>query len=224
MNNANFDVRCIGCGKHFSHMFMPFCDVCNSITEVFYDLAAIKFHDSENPYLRFRDLLPVTDISHLPETAAYTPLVHAQKLGDKLGIPRLYLKDETKSPTGTTKDRMAAVSLAYLYECGVRTFCTSSTGNSSTAYANAIGRFPDFTMYLFTAEDFRDRVQYHPCSQIKHFVLRGASFVEAFNYSAEFARKNGFVPERGFFNLGRREGLKLAWFEAIDQLDGRNID
>jgi threonine synthase len=203
---------------------MPFCDACNNITEVFYDIAAVKLHDSGNPYLRFRDLLPVEDIRHLPQTAAYTPLIHAKALGASLGMPRLYLKDETRAPTGTTKDRMAAVSLAYLYECGVRTFCTSSTGNSSTAYANAIAGFPDFSMYLFTAEAFRDRVQYRPCRQIMHFVLRGASFVEAFNYSAEFARKNGFVPERGFFNLGRREGLKLAWFEAIDQLQGRNID
>jgi len=141
-----------------------------------------------------------------------------KKLGAKFGLPWLYLKNETKAPTGTTKDRMAAVSLAYLYESGVRVFCTSSTGNSSTAYANFISNFPDFSMCLFTAEAFKDRVQYTPGKQIKHFVLRDASFVEAFNYSSVFARKNGFTTERGFFNLGRREGLKLAWFEASEQI------
>jgi len=223
MDKATFEIRCTGCGKPFPHVFMPFCDVCNNITEAFYDLGAVKIHEASNPYVRFRDLLPVHDDALLPDTASYTPVIHAKALGVKLGMAHLYLKDETQAATGTTKDRMAAVSLAYLYECGVRAFCTSSTGNSSTAYANAITAFPDFAMYLFTAEDFVDRVNYQATSQIVHYGMRGASFVEAFNYAGEFANKNGLVSERGFFNVGRREGLKLAWLEAIEQID-RPID
>lgn len=218
-----FEVRCIGCGRSFSHVFMPFCDECGNITDAFYDIESVQIRNSTNPYVRFQDLLPVYDVNFLPRTSEYTPVIHAKRIGAKLGMPWLYFKDETKAPTGTTKDRMAAVSLAYLYECGVRGLCTSSTGNSSTAYADAIGRFPDFFMYLFTAEAFRSRVQYTPSNQIKHFVMRGASFVEAFNYATKFAKQNGFIPEQGFFNLGRREGLKLAWFEAIEQV-GRDIN
>jgi threonine synthase len=202
---------------------MPFCDACGSISDVDYDLDAVRLYDADNAYQRFRDLLPVEDAALLPDESDYTPAVHAQKLGAELGMPHLYLKDESRLPTGTTKDRMAAVSLAYLYECGVRTFCTSSTGNSSTAYARPIDNFPGFSMYLFTAEAFRHRVQYAYSDRIMHFVMRGASFVEAFNYSGEFAGYNGFVSERGFFNAGRREGLKMAWFEALDQID-RPID
>jgi threonine synthase len=223
MGKRLYKVSCAGCGKSFDSVFMPFCDACGEITEVSYDLDRVRLHDSNNPYERFRDLLPVADSALLPGEYEYTPAVHAQKLGAELGMPNLYLKDESRLPTGTTKDRMAAVSLAYLYECGVRTFCTSSTGNSSTSYARAIDNFEDFNMYLFTAEAFRHRVQYAYSDRITHFVMRDASFVEAFNYSGEFAGYNGFVSERGFFNLGRREGLKLAWFEALDQIE-RPID
>jgi threonine synthase len=50
--------------------------------------------------------------------------------------------------------------------------------------------------------------------------LHGASFAEAFEVAAHFAKLNGHTSERGFFNLGRREGLKLAWYEAVEQVDG----
>jgi threonine synthase len=50
--------------------------------------------------------------------------------------------------------------------------------------------------------------------------MREASFVDAFNYAGEYAGAHGLVSERGFFNLGRREGLKLAFYEATDQVHG----
>jgi threonine synthase len=121
--------------------------------------------------------------------------------------------------TRTTKDRMAAVSLAYLAECGIRSFCASSTGNSSTAYALAIRGHPGMHVHLFTAEDFAGRVQHADHDQVTHHILRGASFVEAFNCAVTHARQNGLVSDRGFFNPGRREGLKLAFLEAAEQVE-----
>lgn len=187
--------------------------------DIEYDMNHVVLRDSANPLERFLDLTPIEDTSALlPQEMHYTPCIHAKKLGALLGMPHLYLKNETVLPTGTTKYRMAVVSLAYLAECGVRVFCTSSTGNSSTAYAHAIRRHPNLQLYLFTAENFRDRVQYEECDQVTQFVLREASFVEAFNFAGKFAARNNFVSERGFFNPGRREGLKLAFLEAAEQV------
>ena len=213
-----FAVRCVACGHEYRRAFAPFCDSCGGITEAYYDLEKVRLHESENPYVRFREILPVHDASLLPKDSVHTPTIHAQRLGDELGMPRLYLKDDTRLPTGTTKDRMAAVALAYLYECGVKAFCTSSTGNSSTSYAQASPGFPHLKINVFTASDFHHRVQYRDNANIVHYVLRGASFAEAFVYSGTFAKNNGFVSERGFFNLGRREGLKMAWLEAVEQV------
>ena len=211
---------CVRCHKTLPAAFVPFCDSCNGMVEIEHDLGRARLHDSDNPYVRFADLLPVQDRGLLPRDVGFTPTIHAQKLGEELGLPQLYLKNETVHPTGTTKDRMAAVALAYLHECGIRCFCTSSTGNSSTAYARAIERFPDIRMYLFTASKFRRRVHCTDSEQVVHFVLRGASFVGAFNHARQFAIEHGLVPERGFFNQGRREGLKLAFLEATDQVPG----
>jgi threonine synthase len=221
--SQTFTVFCTGCDAEMPSGFAPFCARCGSMTDVRYDLPNVQLTESPNPYVRFRDLLPVRDSALLPADAEPTPTVHAVRLGERVKMPWLYLKDETKLPTGTTKDRMAAVALAYLYERGVRGFCTSSTGNSSTAYAHAITRIPDLVMYLFTAADFADRLQVPETEQIVSFILRDATFVEAFDAARDFALANGLVSERGFFNLGRREGLKLAWLEAVDQVP-RPID
>ncbi len=210
---------CLHCGRTQPDGFHPFC-ACGGMVDVEYDLGRVGFPDSTNPYLRFADLLPVRDLrNRLPEKASYTPTIHATRLGRLLGMPALHLKDESVLPTRTTKDRMAVVSLAYLAECGVRSFCASSTGNSSTAYALAIRAHPELHAELFTAEDFAHRVQHTDHDQVTHHILRGATFVEAFQCAVAHAARHGLVSERGFLNPGRREGLKLAFLEAAEQIE-----
>jgi threonine synthase len=208
--------RCYHCGQVAPRGFHPFCDHCGGMIDVEYPIDGVILPTSDDPYERFAPLLPVADPRHLP-VSSYTPLVHAERLGRALGLGRLYLKDETLLPTGTTKDRMAAVALAYLYERGVRAFCASSTGNSSTGFGRAIRAFPDMQLYLFTAEQFVPRVQHSGHGQVTHFGLRGASFVEAAAAAADYAKQHGLASESGFFNPGRREGLKLALLEALEQ-------
>lgn len=209
---------CTVCGARQDDTYHPFCK-CGGMVEVEYDLASVEIRDSPDPYERFADLLPYgMSPGRLPGDARFTPAVHATRLGGHLGMPSLYLKDETVLPTRSTKDRMAIVSLAYLWECGVRAFCASSTGNSSTAYARAIKFHPEMRLYLFTAESFVPRVQHADHAQVVHFALRDASFVDAFDGAAAYANAHGLVSERGFFNIGRREGLKLAFLEASGQV------
>lgn len=210
---------CTTCGKSPREAFQPFCD-CGGIVDIEYDLDKVELRDSPNPYVRFADLLPIRNVhDRLPAAARYTPMIHATRLGGYLDMPNLYLKNEGVLPTRSTKDRMAAVSLAFLWECGVRAFCTSSTGNSSTSYAHAIKAHPDMRLYLFTAENFLSRVNHADHAQVVNFCMRDASFVEAFEFAGTYARRNGLVSERGFFNLGRREGLKLAFLEASEQVE-----
>jgi threonine synthase len=191
------------------------------MVDVAYDLANARLHDSDDSLERYFDLLPLLTSDHLvSEPMRATPCVNARRLGAVLGLPRLYLKDESALPTGTTKDRMAAVALPYLIEKGVRDFCTSSTGNSSTAYARLMPHAQPCHLHLFTAEGFLDRVQFADSPQVTHYALRDATFVEAFEQAGQHARRHGYTSERGFFNPGRREGLKLAFLEAVEQIPG----
>ncbi|MBW1847395.1 MAG: pyridoxal-phosphate dependent enzyme [Deltaproteobacteria bacterium] len=210
--------KCVGCGKEFPHNFLPFCD-CGHFIDIQYDLKTVKFNDSSNPYHRYFDLLPIENPDNLISVDhKISPTHHSKNLGKKLGLPNLYLKDETVFPTKTTKDRMAAIALSYLKEVGIKEFCTSSTGNSSSAMAHYIKSFPDLRVYLFAAEDFLDRLNFEENDQIVVFVCKGATFVEAFAEAGKFAVRKGLTSERGFFNPARREGLKTAFLEAAESV------
>ncbi|MEM8660312.1 MAG: pyridoxal-phosphate dependent enzyme [Pseudomonadota bacterium] len=185
--------------------------------DIEYDLGRAQLADSSNPYIRFADLLPVHNPALLPAHMEYTPLVHAEQLGELVGLEHLYLKNETVLPTRSTKDRMAAIALPYLREHGVRAFVTSSTGNSSTAFAQALDRFPGIAMCLVTSSRFTDRVKARSSERLRNIVLEDASFVEASDFCSKLARTDGYTTEAGFFNPARREGLKLAWLETADQ-------
>lgn len=218
--NIKYTVKCQSCDHVLRGDFHTSCPNCKGLLEVLYPLDRVKIRDSDNPYERYFDLLPILDIGLLPNEKM-TPLIKAKNLGHRLGLDNLYLKDETFNKTRSTKDRMANVSLPYLFESGVRHFCTSSTGNSSTAYAQAIDRFPLMKISLLTAENFVPRVNYKPNSQITHYGLRNANFVEASEYATIFSQKRNLTSEGGFFNLARREGLKTIWFEIIEQLPSK---
>src|SRR5581483_748360 len=92
--------------------------------------------------------------------------------------------------------------------------------NSSTAFAYASRWFPGTRIFLFTAEAFQPRVNHTAGAPVVHFVLRDATFVDAFACAATFAARHNIPSERGFFNPGRREGLKLAFLEATEQVPG----
>jgi threonine synthase len=216
---ADMHHRCLSCAAEYPTGFHPFCIKCGGMVDVEYSLEEVQLAESPNPYVRFAGLLPLTSLHDRLPAAAYTPMVHATHLGRELGMPFLYLKNDTALPTGTTKDRMAAVSLAYLNERGVRAFCASSTGNSGTSFAYGIQAHPEMHLFLFTAEAFVPRVRYADRSQVTHFGMRDSSFVEAAAYAGVYAQTHRLVSESGFFNPARREGLKLSFLESSEQVE-----
>ncbi len=89
------------------------------------------------------DLLPVSDegaVISLGE--GQTPLLDAPRLAGALGLDHLLLKDETRNPTGSFKDRMLAVGVSRAIELGKKTVAVQSSGNvgaAAAAYAARAG-------------------------------------------------------------------------------------
>ncbi|WP_394842264.1 pyridoxal-phosphate dependent enzyme [Pendulispora brunnea] len=222
-SSRRFYEYCMRCQKRFdSDRFRTRCDVCAGAMDVEYDLEKVEIYPNEsNPILRYRDLIPVMDPSNCVSVGAgNTPCVHARALGRLLGLPNLFLKDETKNPTGTVKDRPAEVVLSYLKERGTWHFTSSATGNSSTAFARACILNPPFQHSIFVGERWLDRLTFDANERVHVWVLEGkdVSTKEAIAFSRKWERENDVPAEGGFFNIGRREGLKLAYLEAVDQL------
>jgi threonine synthase len=99
--------------------------------------------DQQPGIWRYRSLYPVnreTEPVSLQEGG--TPLVRLNRLGEQLGLPNLYVKDESRNPTWSHKDRLCSVGVTKAKEFGARVITVSSTGNhgaSTAAYAARAG-------------------------------------------------------------------------------------
>ncbi len=141
-----------------------------------------------------------------------TPLIHAQNLGLMLGLPRLYIKDERQGPTGSFKDRQAALSIAAMKEAGITEAVLASTGNVAIAYsayaARAGIKLWAFLTSLVPAEKMREVALYG--TQV---VKVTASYDQAKQLAAEFARQRGLYLERGSRSIPSVEAMKTISFE-----------
>src|SRR5262249_58261684 len=91
---------------------------------------------------RFRRLLRLGEAEAVSLGEGATPLVHLERLGRRLGLPRLYAKDESQNPTRSYKDRLCATAVTHAVETGARVITISSTGNhgaSTPAYSARAG-------------------------------------------------------------------------------------
>jgi len=85
---------------------------------------------------RYRDLLPLDrDLAAVSLGEGGTPLVELPGLASDVGVGRLLVKDETRNPTWSYKDRLAAMAVTKAVELGVDTVVVSSTGNHGAAVA-----------------------------------------------------------------------------------------
>ncbi len=101
-----------------------------------------SFPDAPRSLWRFRRLLPLPDAEPISLGEGATPLVPLERLGRRLGLPRLYAKDESQNPTWSYKDRLCSLAVTHAVATGARVITISSTGNhgaSTAAYAARAG-------------------------------------------------------------------------------------
>lgn len=212
-------LSCVRCGTGYPWSFMPECAECGALVDVNYDLEHVRIAPDGPPMKRFFDLLPLQSRENIIDGGeGNTPCIHAEELGPALGLKNLYLKLEGENPTRTTKDRQGTMVVATFRELGIRRFVTSSTGNSCTALARMVSRFPEVHMSIFVGDEFLQRVNWPKAPNVDIYWLKNGTFVEAHEAAGWFARQNDIVAERGFFSFAKREALKGAYLEAVDQV------
>lgn len=92
---------------------------------------------------RFREflpLLPAEEVFSLGEGG--TPLLHAERLGEELGLDNLLIKDESRNPTGSFYDRGSTLLISLAAKLGFRECSCITTGNlgaSISAYCAKAG-------------------------------------------------------------------------------------
>lgn len=197
------------------------CSACQGAIEVLYPLHRVEigpFDSNPNPLQRYKDILPVASEENLTWLGeGNTPCTDVPPLAQLLGVRSVHVKDESRNPTRSTKDRIASATLSRFKGIGVREFVMASTGNSSTAYANSMSLVRDFKVHIFVGEQFAYRLNYVDHPRIITHAVAG-NFVGAGTAAQKFAKANNLFWEGGFFNYSRREGLKMSYVEAYQQM------
>ena len=86
---------------------------------------------------RYAELLPVEDVPTDGLSVGLSPLIAAPRLAGRLGLERLWIKDDSRNPTLSFKDRVVAVAAQRARDFGFHTLACASTGNLSAAVAAA---------------------------------------------------------------------------------------
>jgi threonine synthase len=133
---------CRECGRRYPAEPVFVCEHCFGPLEVEYELDGSSGAERRERFARgpvsiwrYQDLLPVPRIPEWDLAPGFTPLVRAERLGRALGLERLYLKNDTRNPTWSFKDRVVAVALAAARQFGFTVLSCASTGNLANAVA-----------------------------------------------------------------------------------------
>jgi threonine synthase len=143
-------LRCRECKREYPKQAVHVCEDCFGPLEVAYDYAAIAKVLSRDVITRrahtmwrYKELLPLDQDPTVGLSTGMTPLVHAKRLGEKLGHNQLWVKnDAVCHPTLSFKDRVVSVALSKAKELGFTTVACASTGNlanATAAHAASVG-------------------------------------------------------------------------------------
>ena len=147
-------LKCRECGREYPVKLLAGCEDCFGPLEADYHYEAIAkvltrsvIASRPNTMWRYRELLPVEAEPKIGHATGGTPLVRADRLGRKLGIDNLYLKnDSVNAPTLSFKDRVTAVAINKALEFKLEAVGCASTGNlaNSVAANAAAAGIPSF--------------------------------------------------------------------------------
>jgi threonine synthase len=191
-----------------------------------YDLKAARrmardaMRDREPSMWRYRELMPLLE-GETPVTLGegWTPLLPAARIGLSLGLPKLFVKDESLNPTNSFKARGLAAAVTRAVAVGARAIALPSAGNAAGALAAYAAR-AGVEAHVFLPSDVKPPF-------IRECALHGARvtlvdglITDAGRVAAENGRRHGWYDASTLREPYRVEGKKTMAYELLEQLDG----
>jgi threonine synthase len=157
--------------------------------------------------------LPVETARHIPPLpVGNTPLIDPPELRRELGMAHLRLKDDTRNPSGSTKDRASQLVVAKALEWGAETVATASTGNAATALA-AVAASVGIRAVVFVPAGAPPAKLVQMLSYGAEVLPVDGSYDDAFELSLAACERFGWVNRNTAFNPYTIEGKKTAGLE-----------
>lgn len=218
-------LHCRECGRHYPEEPLYVCEFCFGSLEVEYDYERVResmscetIQSREKNMWRYRELLPLRGEPKAGFSTGFTPFFKAERLGKKLGIKNLFIKDDSVNhPTLSFKDRVVAVAISKAIEFGFKIIACASTGNLANSVA-ALSASTGLNSFIFIPADLE-------VGKVISTLVYGATLVKVKgNYDEVNRLCSELATEKGwaFVNINLRpyyaEGSKTFGFEIIEQL------
>ncbi len=229
-------LQCVTCKKEYDadkiEYTCPDCGLVKGTLDVNYNYKKVKKQLSkealaqtgEASHWRYLPLLPVNDPQFIqPLKVGWTPLYQHKRLNGIIGLPELFLKDDSGNVTASYKDRASSVAIVKALEKGYKGVATASCGNAAASIA-AFAASAGLPCYLFVPASIPNG----KLAQLKAYNAQ-VMFVEA-GYDAAFdmcmkeAQKNNWYNRNTAINPYLAEGKKSAALEICEQLNWQAPD
>jgi threonine synthase len=226
--------KCSLCGQEYGPEEITYtCPKDGGNLDVILDFVTIRKNyrpedilTSAEPSLwRYLPLLPVSDpggIGTPLRAAGWTPLYSTDVLAKSLGLEYLWVKDESRNPTASFKDRASAVVVGRAREIEAEIIVTASTGNAGAALAGmsaAIGQ---------KAVIFAPKTA--PPAKVAQLLVYGAqvmlvdgTYDDAFDLTIQAAEAFGWYCRNTGYNPFTAEGKKTAALEIWEMIERQVI-
>src|SRR6266545_1268247 len=224
-------LECRECHTRYPVEPLTICEECFGPLEPAYDLGAMdgvdfRKHVEAGPATlwRYEGLLPGgPGIDRVDLGAGFTPLRRADRLGDRLGIERLWVKDDSVNPSNSFKDRVVSVAIHMAKAFGFEAVSCASTGNLANATAAHAAK-AGMPAFVFVPEDLEPpKILATEAYGAKVVAVKG-SYDDVNRLCTEVAEALPWA----FINVNLRpyyaEGSKSLGFEVAEQLGWRLPD
>jgi threonine synthase len=223
--------RCFACDAMQAVDFEGFlCPACGGNLDVSYDYDAVakkidgSFPNGPRDLFRFAALLPLRPKrTPFPLRVGGTPLYHAGRLGESIGVHKLYLKDDTLNPSASLKDRASAVAIGRALDIGARVVSVASTGNAGSSLACLAAATGLQAVVFVPAGAPVAKLTQMLAFGARVFAVRG-NYDDAYDLCLAASEEFGWFNRSTGYNAFTREGKKTCAYEIWQDLDGRVPD
>ena len=217
-----YKLVCVHCGAEYSPDAIVYnCEKCGHLLAVKYDLDKItvtreELQSRKIGVWRYKEFLPVK-IEPVTLQEGGTPLYHAKRLGEELGLKNLYVKHEGMNPSGSFKDRGMTLGVSMAKQLGKNIVACASTGNTSASMAVYAAKAGMPGVVLLPAGHVA-------LGKVAQALMHGAKVISIRgNFDRALEMVHELCVSHGIYLLNsinpyRLEGQKTIGFEAVDQL------
>jgi threonine synthase len=219
-------LECTRCNRRYEPgQVLNLCAECGSPLFVRYDLerAAKNMRPGhlalrEPTLWRYDDVLPVENPDHRVSLGeGFTPLVTARRLGSQIGLPRLFIKDESGEPTGSFKARGLSLAVSMAKALGATDVCLPSAGNAGSALA-AYAAKGGLKAHVFMPRDVGEVFLMETRAYGAEVETVEGVITDAGRVCAAKAKEHGWYECATLKEPYRVEGKKTMGYELAEQM------